>query len=114
MATYTVQGTTLSFASSSQPVIQFKFSDDGNPNDVTTLADAVHKFVNTTAKQELTATILGPGAALTRGATGALAITFADASTITGSVNFLIVKREEGAEVDGKRTVDVTLSPYGG
>ena len=115
MANRGFDGTTITFGGSAiARVTDIGFTDNGNPVDITSLDDAVHKFVNGIPSMELTVTVVGVST-IVRGNTGAIVITWNDGTSQTGGSNtFLCTNHEESGSLDDKITTALTFAPYGG
>lgn len=113
MADDVTNGSTVTFDSVAiGELTSISFTEDGNPVDVTTLADTFHRFCNGATNIECVVDILGSesSSAVAIGDTGALAVAWNDSGddAITDAI---VTNRETSGDLDGAITTTYTFAP---
>jgi hypothetical protein len=103
------QGTTLSFGTSMAKVVDINFSANGNPVDLSVLADTAHKYGAGLPDLEVQATHVGTGGG-TLNSTGALVIVWNDGTTDTLGT-YLMTSKTKQTGVGGRIESRCTYKP---
>lgn len=112
MSTRGFDGSTFTFGGTAVGSLEsLSYSEDGNVIDVTTLDDAVHVFDDGIPSLELQVTLIGSSVGLSRGATGTVAISWADGGSEAPTQSFLVSKVDIKGQLDGKIEYSATLVP---
>ena len=106
---------TFSFGGTTQgKVTSISFSQNGNEIDVTAFGDTAHEYLLGIPDTECSVELIGV-TALTLGASGAVAVAWADSGTSTSAITSAIITSiEKSDSLDGPVTSSLTLKPYGG
>ena len=109
------KGTTVTFAAVAiTKVTDIGFSKNGNPVDVTSLDDAVEKFVNGIPGMEMTITANSINS-IDVNDQGAISIVWNDGTTQAGGANtFVCTSYNQSGSLQDKITTEMTFVPYGG
>lgn len=88
------------------------FTEDGNPVDVTVLADTIHKFCNGATNIECVVEIVGSEStsAVAIGDTGALAIAWNDSGS-DAIAAAIVTNRDTSGGLDGEIVTTYTFAP---
>lgn len=111
MASDVANGSTLTFGSSVGDVVSLSITKNGNPIDMTDLADTTMKYLNGIPDFEVQATVTGATSIDPGDAAAALTLVWNDGQTDVSAVNYICTNVTTSGSVNTRIESTITFKP---